>query len=105
MTTKSRKEQLQELLADQPEDAFLRYALGMEYVSEGKDEEAVTCFRQLWQATPDYAPAYHQAAQALLRLGRTTEAASLLSQGAAVARSQGDLHASEEMLGLLDTIR
>ncbi len=105
MTGKSRKEQLQEMLVDQPDDVFLRYALGMEYVSEGKDEEAVTCFRQLYEITPDYAPAYHQAAQALLRLGRAPDAATALSQGAAVARTQGDLHAAEEMQGLLDSIR
>ena len=105
MTGKSRREQLQEMLADQPDDAFLRYALGMEYVSEGNDEEAVTCFRALCQATPYYVPAYQQAAQALLRLGDAPEAATLLTQGAEVARRQGDLHAAEEMQGLLASIR
>jgi thioredoxin-like negative regulator of GroEL len=104
MSSKTRKEQLQEMLAEQPDDAFLRYCLAMEYVSEGNDEEAVHCFHLIYQASPDYAPAYHQGGQALVRLGRAAEASAVLSQGVAAARRQGDQHAAEEMQGLLDSL-
>ncbi len=104
MTEKTRKQQLQEMLAEMPEDAFLRYGLAMEYVSEGNDEEAVRCFQKICQATPDYVPAYHQAGQALLRLGQPTEASTILNQGVAEARRQGNQHAADEMQGLLDSI-
>jgi cytochrome c-type biogenesis protein CcmH/NrfG len=99
--TKTRKEQLQAMLAEDPNDPFLRYGLAMEHVSEGADAEAVRCFQEMFQLTPDYVPAYHQAAQALVRLDRRTEADEVLRRGIGVARQQGDLHAAEEMQGLL----
>jgi hypothetical protein len=34
MATKSRREQLEEMLADDPDDAFVRYGLAMEHVGE-----------------------------------------------------------------------
>jgi thioredoxin-like negative regulator of GroEL len=104
MATKTRKQQLQEMLAEEPSDAFLRYGLAMEYVSEGDDGEAVRQFEELFTITSDYVPSYHQAGQALLRLGRATEAGDVLRRGIASARQQGDLHAAEEMQGLLGSI-
>lgn len=101
MTAKTRKQQLEELLAEDPNDPFLRYGLAMEYVSAGNDAEAVRCFRETFTAAPDYVPAYHQAGQALLRLGRPDEARDVLQRGIAVARTQGNAHAAEEMQGLL----
>ena len=47
MSQQSRKEQLQAMLADDPNDPFLRDGLAMEFVSEGADAEAVGCFAQL----------------------------------------------------------
>ncbi|HEV3079404.1 MAG TPA: tetratricopeptide repeat protein [Gemmataceae bacterium] len=104
MTGKSRKEQLQEMLADDPKDPFLRYGLGMEYVSEGNDEEAVRQFRALVAATPDYVPAYQQAGQALLRLGKPHDAQELLRAGIEAALKQGDQHAAGEMQELLASL-
>jgi Tfp pilus assembly protein PilF len=98
---KTRKEQLREMLADDPRDPFLHYGLAMEFVSEGNDEEAARCFRELLQVAADYVPAYHQAGQALLRLGRSAEAREVLQRGIAEAGRQGNLHAAEEMQGLL----
>jgi Tfp pilus assembly protein PilF len=101
MTTKSRKQQLEDMLAEEPNDAFLRYGLAMEYVSEGKDEEAVRRFRELFTIAPDYVAGYQQAGQALIRLGRPTEASEVWRLGISMARQQGDLHAAEEMEGFL----
>jgi Tfp pilus assembly protein PilF len=75
----------------------LRYGLAMEYVSEGNDEDAVRCFHELTAVAPDYVPAYLQAGQALVRLGRTDEARAVFERGIAAARKQGDVHAAEEM--------
>lgn len=102
MSGKSRKQQIEEMLADDPSDSFLRYGLAMEYVSAGQDEEAVRCFQELLQATPDYVPAYMQAGRALARLDRVEEARTIFQSGIAAARQQGDLHAAEEMTGFLD---
>jgi predicted Zn-dependent protease len=101
MTGKSRKQQIQDMLADEPNDPFLRYGLAMEYVSEGNDPEAWRTLQDLLAVSADYVPAYLQAGQVLTRLGRATEARDVLSRGVAVARAQGEQHAAEEMQGFL----
>lgn len=102
MTGKSRKQQIEEMLAEDPNDPFLRYGLAMEYVSAGQDEEAVRCFEQLLQASPDYVPGYMQAGRALARLDRIEQAQALFQAGIAAAKQQGDQHAAEEMSGFLE---
>jgi len=97
MPGKSRKQQLQEMLAEEPNDPFLRYGLAMEFISESNDEEAVRCLHELLAVAPEYVPAYVQAGQAQARLGRHEQARALFSQGIATARKQGDHHAAEEM--------
>lgn len=99
--SKSRKQQIEEMLAEDPSDAFLRYGLAMEHVSGGDDEGAVRCFRELFAASPDYVPAYMQAGQASLRLGKTDDARTFWKQGVEVARKTGDQHAAEEMQGFI----
>jgi len=101
MTAKTRKERLQEMLAEQPDDPFLRYGLAMEFISEGSDDEAVRCFNELLAVTPDYVPAYLQAAQALVRLRQTEQARQMFSRGISTAQKQGDQHAAEEMQAFL----
>lgn len=102
MTGKSRKQQIEEMLADDPNDAFLCYGLAMEYVGAGQDEEAVRCFRRLLEANPDYVPGYMQAGRTLVRLDRMDEARAVFQAGIATARAKGDLHAADEMAGFLD---
>ncbi|MBI3821740.1 MAG: hypothetical protein HY289_03565 [Planctomycetes bacterium] len=101
---KSRRDMIEEMLADSPEDAELRYMLAMEYVSTGDDGGAVRCFQELIQATPSYPPAYHQGGRALQRLNRIAEARALLLQGIPIAQKQGDHHAAGEMAELLQTL-
>ncbi len=102
MTGKSRKQQIEEMLAEDPNDPFLRYGLAMEYVSAGQDEEAVRCFEDLLRTSPDYVPGYMQAGRALVRLNRLEEARTVFQSGIAAAQNQGDQHAAEEMTGFLD---
>lgn len=104
MSKKSRKEQIEELLALDPEDAFLRYGLAMEYVSAEQDEEAVRTFLDLLKRDGDYVPAYLHVGKALVRLGRDEEAKGLLQTGIAVAQRKRDDHAAGEMAGFLAQI-
>ena len=101
MATTSRREQIEALLADDPNDTFLRYGLAMEHVSAGDDEAAVGCFRDLLAIDAAYVPAYMQAGQALTRLSRVEEARAMLTRGSQAAREQGNQHAYEEMQGFL----
>lgn len=59
------------------------------------------CFQELIQRSTDYVPAYQQAGQALVRMGRGSEARELFSRGIEAARRQGNQHAAEEMQGFL----
>jgi predicted Zn-dependent protease len=106
MAKTPRMEQIEAMLADDPADAFLRYGLAMEHMSQGDDESAVTVLKELiaLKADDPYVPAFLQAGQALIRLGREPEAAAVLRQGIEAARKAGDLHALGEMQGFLATI-
>jgi Flp pilus assembly protein TadD len=100
MSEKSRRERLEEMLLAEPGDPFLRYGLAMDHASAGDDATAVGHFNDLIAADPSYVPAYMQAGQALLRLGRILEARDMWQQGVVRARQQGDMHAAEEMAGM-----
>ncbi len=104
MTAKSRREQIQTMLAEEPNDPELRYMLAMDYVGTGDDAEAVRCFAELIQVAPEYPPAYHQGGRALQRLNRLAEARTMLSEGIPVAQRQGNHHAAGEMSELLQSI-
>jgi Flp pilus assembly protein TadD len=101
MTGKSRQQQIEEMLAQDPDDSELHYMLAMEHASQGDDEGAVQCFRRLFAVAPDHTAAYHQAGRALHRLGKIDAARDVLQQGIAVARKNKDDHAADEMAELL----
>jgi hypothetical protein len=98
--------QIEAMLADDPDDAFLRYGLAMEHSSAGDDAAAAEVLRDLIARTAasPYIPAFLQAGQALVRLDRITEASDVLRKGVDAARRCGDTHAQGEMQGLLDSI-
>jgi predicted Zn-dependent protease len=104
MPGKTRREQLQAMLQDDPNDAFLRYGLAMEYLGEGNHEEAVRLFQAMIADKLEYVPAYQQLGQTLQRLDRIDEARTAYQQGIALARRVGNTHAADEMAGFLDTL-
>jgi predicted Zn-dependent protease len=104
MAEKSRKQRLEEMLAEAPNDPFLRYGLAMEHAGAGAHEEAANGLRELIRLHPDYVPAYFHAGKALLALGRDGEAQEVLRAGIVTAMAKGDGHAAGEMEGLLDSI-
>jgi predicted Zn-dependent protease len=102
-------ERIEALLAEAPDDPFLRYGLAMEYASAGDDAGCVAVLRDLIarSAADPYIPAYLQAGQALARLDKTDEAAAVLRDGIEAAAKAGTpdaLHARGEMMGLLATV-
>jgi predicted Zn-dependent protease len=102
MSGKTRRQQLEEMLREDPGDPFLWYGLAMEQAGAGEHEAALRTFDELRRRDPDYVPAYLQAGQLLARLDREEEARAVFQIGIAVARKKGDLHAAGEMEGFLD---
>ncbi|MFL5329343.1 MAG: tetratricopeptide repeat protein [Gemmataceae bacterium] len=101
MADSPRLQQLQSLLANEPGDPFLQYALAMEQMSLGDAAAAVATFTSLAQGQPDYVPTYLMLAQALQKLGRDTDAAEVLRNGIRAAEKAGELHALGELQGML----
>jgi cytochrome c-type biogenesis protein CcmH/NrfG len=92
---------LNEILTQNPNDAFARYGLAMEYSNQGDVDRALAEFTTLLKVSPDYTAGYFMAAQALARAARTAEAKTMLSNGIASARRTGNLHALSEMEAML----
>lgn len=104
-TQKSRREMLEQFVAEKPADAFARYGLALECVKLGDDQAATQHFQLLLQSHPEYGAGYFQFGQLLARLGRLDEARKLLSDGIVVAQKAGDMHARDEMQAALTLLR
>ena len=101
---KTRRQKLEEFLAQNPHDAFSRYGIALECVREGDLAAAEAHFRSLLQGNPDYVPGYQMYAQTLAQNDRSEDAKAILVQGIQAAIRQGNQHARSEMEGLLQTL-
>src|SRR5579859_4446872 len=104
MTEPTRLQMLAQFLEQNPNDAFARYGLAMEYSKAGQTEQALAEFKKLLELHPDYANGYFMAAQTLQRNGRTSEAKKMLENGVQAAKRSGDKHAMAEMAGMLEEL-
>jgi len=102
---KSRRDLLEQFVAQKPTDAFARYGLALECVKQGDDAAAAGHFHKLLETNPDYSAGYLQFGQLLSRLGQLEEARKTLSAGIVVAQKAGDLHARDEMQAALTLLR
>lgn len=102
--TASRREKLEGMLANDPDDQFLRYALAMELDKAGDSEQALSLFSGLTQGDPPHVAAFFMAAQMLARISRVDESRSFLRDGIEEARRQGDSHAAGEMAEFLTSL-
>jgi len=102
----SRREKIEALLADDPNDAFLRYSLAMELDKEGQLDASAALFRGLMADSQPQVAAFFMLAQQLARQNQSLEAVGVLRAGIEQAEIQGDSHAAGEMrefLAGLDT--
>ncbi len=104
MTEMSRLEMLTQFVEQNPNDAFARYGLAMEYSNQGQVDTALQQFHKLLELHPDYTNGYFMAAQALAKVERFDEAKALLQKGIESARNTGNQHALSEMTAMLDEL-
>ena len=97
-------EQLLPLLTAEPKDAFLRYAVAMEYAKLGRHDEALREFNTLLEHTPDYVPAYFMAGRTCEQKGDLEAAKTFYKNGIATAQRTGDTHAAGEISSALMAI-
>jgi predicted Zn-dependent protease len=86
----SRLEQIRALIADDPRDAMLRFALGNEYFQRGDYAAAIESLNAALEIDPEYAFVYIQLAQAYERGGQIDLARQTIEAGRGPARRNGD---------------
>lgn len=92
---------LTQIVNENPNDAFARYGLAMEFSKANDVETALLHFNRLVELHPDYAAGYFMAAQLLARVSRIDEAKTFLTNGIAAAARSGNDHARGEMEAML----
>jgi thioredoxin-like negative regulator of GroEL len=97
----SRREKIEALLRDDPDDVFLRYSLALELLGGDEWPTGLDMLEALSRVAPPYVPAFHMAARHLVQRGRTEDARRALREGIEAARGQGESHAAGEMAELL----
>lgn len=100
----TRREKIEAMLAEDPDDVFLRYSLALERDKEGDHDASLADLDGLTRGETPYVPAFFMAGQQLARLGRINEARERLRDGVDEARRQGDAHAAAEMSELLASL-
>ena len=100
----TRREKIEAMLADDPQDTFLRYSLAMELDKESRHDESLAKLDELTRDDPPYVPAFFMAGQQLVRLERVAEARTYLREGIEAARTQNDGHAAGEMSEFLASL-
>lgn len=100
----TRLDQLREMLADEPEDAFIRYAIALELKRAGNMEQAAADLEALLKADPKYIACYYQLALILIDLGRVEEALHVCETGSLQCIITGDRKARAELIELKHAI-
>jgi tetratricopeptide (TPR) repeat protein len=89
--------QLTAMLAQQPRDAFLLYALGMEHKKLGDPVKALEFYSRTIEVDPNYCYAYYQKGQTFEQQGNPDAAKQSYRDGIDAARRTNDAHAQGEL--------
>jgi len=89
--------QIQEMLASNPKDAFLRHALALESIKIGNDMEAKSLFEAILTEDPTYIGSYYHLAKLLERIGETALAIQWYEKGMEAAKAAKDQHSYNEL--------
>jgi Tfp pilus assembly protein PilF len=92
------------MLEKEPHDAFLLYALGMEYKKRQDLARAIEHFDRVIEVDSNYCYAYFQRGQAHELLGQSEAARQSYRDGIAAAERAGDAHAKEELTAALEML-
>lgn len=95
--------QLKQLLAAEPDDVFLKYALALEFAKTNDVHQAVVLLEEIRSADPLYKAVYYQLGMLYNALNETGKAREAVEQGLAVTKNT-DQKTHNELRGLLDEI-
>src|SRR5215471_7308079 len=100
----NRIEILKGFLNENPNDSFSRYALALEYVKLGQNDDALREFETVQTNDPQYVATYYQLGQLYQKLGQKHEAEKTFRTGITVAAKAGDEHTRSELEAALEAI-
>jgi tetratricopeptide (TPR) repeat protein len=93
--------QFRKMANDDPDNELGHFRLGQLLMEAGQQEEAVKSFRRTLELSPQFSKVYQLLAKALIDLGRRDEAATVLTEGFAIADERGDNMPRDEMAKML----
>ena len=104
LTMKTRREMLEEFVAQDPNDSFSRYALALELEKESRTREAVPQLREVIARDPGYVAAYYHLGRLLAQIGLVEDARDAYRRGLDAAITSGERRAGSEMQEALDML-
>lgn len=93
----NRIDQLEQFLALDPQDAFIRYALALERVGTGEWPVAKAHFAHLVAHQPDYVGTYYHFGKLLEKMGEPDAAKEIYRTGRTVAERARDMKTRAEI--------
>ncbi len=92
-----RMQQLESLLAEDPKNSFIRFAIAKEFESLEKVDKALAAYESLRIDDPNYVGLYYHYAKLLEKKSEFDPAIEIYKTGMAIAKQLGDKHAYGEM--------
>ncbi len=96
--------QLEALMASDPSDPFLPYAIAQEFASAQKWDEAATRLEAIYGQFPDYLATYYQWGMALIHLNELSKAMDVLQKGYTLANRQDEKKVANEIGALIEEL-
>lgn len=103
MTT-NRITQLLQMEQQQPDDAFLKFAIALEYVGINDEPKARKYFEALLEKFPDYLPTYYHLGKLYERLNETAQSIYIYKVGIEKAKAAEDFKTAGELIEALTLI-
>ncbi len=92
-----RLQQLLIYLAENPKDSFLQFALALEYLKKGENDEGLKYFEALIENDADYVGTYYHLGKLYNKLGRKKDAENCYTKGLLIATKLNDQHSFAEL--------
>lgn len=99
-----RLSQLRTMLAEEPGDLFIRYAIALELKRAGDMDQAIRDLQSILTEEPAYIASYYQLGLMQAETGRAAEAIATCEAGALQCLVTGDRKARAELLELREAL-
>ena len=93
----SRLQKIEEMLREDPNDAFLQYAAALEYEKSGNTVKAIQVITALLEHEPGYLGAYYQLGSMYESANQNDRAIEIYRAGIELADQQKDVKAKREL--------